>query len=89
MGMSTHVMGFHPPDERFMCMKSIWDKCTEAGVSIPEEVSKFFGHKTPDDVGIQVDIPYRKYSGDMVSGIEIDIQKIPPQVTVIRFVNSY
>ncbi len=93
MGMSTHVVGFRPPDEKWHSMKKIWDSCTEAGIDIPEEVGKFFDWETPDEAGVEIDLEKtsacRKYNEDMRDGFEIVVAELPPDVKIIRFVNSY
>ena len=35
MSMSTHVVGFHPPDEKWKEMKAAWDACMAANVNPP------------------------------------------------------
>lgn len=89
MSMSTHVTGFTPPDETWHQMKAIWDSCLAANVSIPPEVLDYFGDEDPDPAGIEIEIPAREYHGNMEEGYEIDVAAIPPQATIIRFVNSW
>lgn len=92
MSMSTCVMGFRPPDEKYEQMKEIWLACKKAKVEIPEEVSDFFEDMDPDDAGIKVGLSKeccREYSGDMEEGYEVDITKLPKDVKIIRFVNSW
>jgi hypothetical protein len=47
MGMSTHVVGFKPPDEKWRKMKAVWDACEAAGTDPPAAVSKFFEGDVP------------------------------------------
>ena len=93
MGMSTHVVGFKPPDAKWKAMKQAWDACQKAGVPVPDEVLAFFNHEPPDAAGVEVDIQRlpctSKYSDDSAQGFEIDVKKLPPDVTIIRFYNSY
>lgn len=90
MSMSTDVIGFVPPDERFMKMKQIWDNCTEMGIDIPPGIYDFFDGCAPDENGMEVKIPYNKWDDeDMMAGIEINIDNIPENVKVIRFYNSW
>ncbi len=91
MGMSTHVVGFVPPDEKWEKMKQAYDACKELGIQPPNEVVEFFGHVAPDPRGVKVDIEVatKEWSGDMRSGLEVEIAKIPKHVKVIRFFNSY
>ena len=87
--MSTHVVGFIPPDETWQKMLAVWDACSKAGVRPPGEVEKFFGDSDPKGIGRQVEIPHREYSAKMVSGVEVEIDKLPKEVKFIRFYNSY
>jgi hypothetical protein len=93
MSMSTHVVGFKPPDDKWKKMKAIYDACKAAQVNPPEEVEDFFSNGSPDDRGVEVSIEKlpctKKYNSDSEDGFEIDIKKLPPDVTVIRFYNSW
>lgn len=93
MGMSTHVVGFKPPDDKWKKMKAVWDACSKAGISVPDDVLEFFGHATPDSKGVEVEIEDHEccdeYNARESQGFEINIKKLPPDVTVIRFYNSY
>lgn len=93
MGMNTHVIGIKPPDDKWQKMKGVYDACVSAGTSIPKEVMEFFDHESPDSLGVRVEIEKlpctTKYHADMRDGFEVDLKKLPPDVTVIRFYNSY
>lgn len=95
MSMSTRIIGFKPPDDIFRKMKVIWDSCKEADIEVPKEVEKYFEGETPDDAGVQVNLDPRnckctkEYSEDMASGYEVDITKLPKDIKIIRFVNSW
>ena len=95
MGMNTHVVGFKPADEKWKKMKTAWDACERAGVEIPDEVLSFFNHVKPDERGVEVEIEkldcvkaYRREGGG-ANGFEVDVKKLPPDVTIVRFYNSY
>lgn len=95
MSMSTHVIGFKPPDEKWRAMKAIWDACAAAKVKPPEEVHRFFDFEAPDEAGVEVDIerqgsctPFND-ADKAASGFEVDVRKLPPDVVIIRFYNSY
>lgn len=93
MGMSTFVYGIKPSDEKWKKMKAVRDACNAAGLAIPEEVNTFFGWDEPDDKGVRVDL--RKFdccqfhTGEGKENYEIDVKKLPPDVTIIRFVNAW
>ena len=91
MSMSTGVVGFHPPDEKWLKMKAIWDSCAEAGINPPNEVQEFFDWGTPEEQGVEVNLDdcAEEYTSDMQSGFEIEVDKIPKNVKVIRFYNSW
>jgi hypothetical protein len=87
--MSTEVIGFKPADEKWEKMKKIWDNCEELHIPVPKEVDDFFNGETPDATGVKVDIPTNEWEGDGASGLEIEVEKIPKDVKIIRFVNSW
>lgn len=91
--MSTHVVGFKPPDDKWKKMKAAWDACEEAEIEVPEEVEEFFGGEPPDEAGVTVEIDghecCKEYSEEGSSGYEIDISKLPKDVRIIRVYNSW
>lgn len=95
MGMCTYVIGFKPVDEKYKNMRSVYDACKNAGVEIPKEVRDFFCDSEPDDAGVRIDeLPQEckkefECSKSCSSGIEIDIVRLPKDVTIIRFINSW
>jgi hypothetical protein len=95
--MSTVVQGFRPPDEKFKKYAAIWRQCAEAGIAPPKEVEKFFEGEEPDPQGVEVDLPegkdgclkpWRNSTGD-AQGYEVDLKKLPKDVTVLRFYNGW
>jgi hypothetical protein len=96
MGMSTHIIGFKPPDDKWRKMKAVWDACEAASVEPPAEVEKFFEYETPDVVGVRVTCGALTDCGAVVEwrddtrdGFEVHVGKLPPDVTVLRFYNSW
>lgn len=93
MSMSSHIVGFRPPDAKWRKMKDAFDACEAADVPIPADVSRFFNHENPDESGVEVPIErtdaVTEYRADMRDGFEIDLTKLPPDVKIIRFFNSY
>ena len=100
MGMSSHITGYiSKDDEQWAKMLKIWNACEEAETEVPEKVAKFFESITddgydPNEVpGVSVDLEEldccREYNADSVNGFEIDITKLPKDITVIRFCNCY
>ena len=93
MSMSTHILGFKPPDKRWKEMKAIWDSCEQAGVNIPKAVLDFFNGEPPDESGVKIEIEVgnycRRYEDEMIEGFEIEIDKLPKDIKMIRFYNSW
>ena len=93
MSMSTNVVGFKPPDEKWKRMKAIWDACDEAEIEVPVEVDEFFDGCEPDEAGVEVELEDTLccdvYDEEMKNGFEIEIAKLPKDVKIIRFWNSY
>ncbi len=92
MSISTHVIGFRPPDAEWHRMKAVVDACHNAKIDVPDNVWKFFNYQEPDETGISMDlegIAVEWSDGDMCSGLEIDLNDIPSSITTIRFYNSY
>lgn len=91
MSMSTHVVGFRPPDEKWRKMKAAYDACQLAGISIPDEVDEYFNGETPDEAGVEVEIDsiLEEWGDDSRQGYQIDITKLPKDVKILRFYNSW
>lgn len=91
MGMCTYVIGFKPRDEKFNQMQAIFMHCRSLGISIPKEVDSYFEGYEPDENGVRVDnIKHKEWCDSNSSqGIEINLDDLPPDVKIIRFVNSY
>ncbi len=93
MSMTTYVEGFRPPDEKWERMKAVYYACDAAKIPVPDAVVRFFEYGRPDPTGVRVDL---KASGAVSESEEgnrmrwdVDIKKLPPDVTVVRFTNSY
>lgn len=93
MSMTMNIVGFKPPDERWKEMKRVWDSCMMAGVNMPEKVSDFFEGVILDNSGVRVELEEhvccKKYSEMGQSGYEIDVTKLPKDIKIVRFYNSY
>ena len=96
MGMSTGVVGFKPPDDKWKAMKAVWDACKAAGVPAPKAVEDYFGEVPPDESGVYVSQralekagAVRNYTEDSQQGFEVLLDKLPKDVTIIRFYNSW
>ena len=94
MGMSTHIVGFRPADEKWKKMKTIYDSCEAAEIDIPKEVDVFFGGESPEGKpGMEVEIrdtpAVREWSDESCSGYEIEVSKLPKDVKIVRVYNSW
>jgi hypothetical protein len=88
-------MGFMPPTEEYQKKAAVWQSCRDAGIDPPPEVTDFFD-KTgvncgpdPDGMTVPIDEAVEDWKGDMESGIQVDVTKLPKGVRYIRFVNSW
>jgi len=92
MSMTTYVVGYKPADSKWNKFKKLWDQCVEAGVTPPQEVIDYFDDEYPGDKpGMEVDVSKaaEEYFTDDVSGYEVNIDKLPKDVKIIRFIISY
>ena len=93
MGMSTNVEGFRPPDKKWKKMKAVWDSCRAANINAPSTVREFFGHDDPDDSGVRIQLVDHECCSPVLNsyqdGFEIDLSKLPKDINIIRFYNSY
>jgi len=76
-------------------MYEVYRACYAAGIKAPSEVIQFFDCKdfaSIDTEGIEVPLTkecYKEWSDNGRSGFELDINKLPKDVTVVRFYNSW
>lgn len=94
MGMSSSLVGVKPPDAKWKAMKAAWEACEAAGVEPPKEVADFFGGERPDPSGVVVIIRdtsavHEFAPHDAAEGFEVDLTKLPKDVTMLRFWNSW
>lgn len=96
MGMSTHVIGFKPPDETWQRMKAVWDACEAAGIDLPAEVDHYFQGERPDPAGVEVpktDLvklgALREWDVGDSEGYEVELEKLPADIKILRFFNSW
>jgi hypothetical protein len=88
--MSTYIQGIKPPDSKWLKMKAAWDACTEVNVDPPPEVWEFFDGENPDEKGVVIDIRIEKRTyHDHGDAYEINLKDLDPDITIIRFLNSW
>jgi hypothetical protein len=94
MSMDTHIYAIKDPDQTWKEMKDIWDLCHKHGIAIPKQVDEYFGYDTPDEHGVHVNIKEKKeiveaYSEEGASGYIIHLDKLPKDITLLKFENSW
>lgn len=98
MGMSTHIKAFiEETDATFLKHKKVLLACHEANVSLPKETAEYFDCEYPElsvleekiEFSLKNGVHYKEYNKDMIDGYEVDLTKLPKEVTKIRFYNSY
>jgi len=92
MGMSTRVEGFKARDKKWEKMEKVWVACTDAGIDLPEEVEDFFEGVNPvgePGQSVSIDECVSEWGADMSQGYQVEIAKIPKDITHIRFSNSW
>ena len=92
MSMSTSIVGFRPPDEKWRKMKKVWDSCSTAGIEPPEEVSKFFEWEPPDDAGVEINLEgtsaVREYNAESRYGYEVVIAELRDYTLIVEDVTE-
>lgn len=92
MGMSTYVQGLKPKTAEYQTMLDIYIACRKINIEVPKEIIDFFDGEICED-GIVTEVPkeaIREYADDYCREFfEVDLAKLPLDVTKIRFVNSY
>ena len=96
MGTHYFVEGIKPPDDDWKRMKAIWDACEEADVDPPDEVERFFDGEKPDPKGVTMRLGdtwedrthhecFEYGSEDSRAWFDVEIDKLPKDVKIIRF----
>ena len=86
------IKGYRGKDAEWKKMEKVWYACEEAGIGTPKEVDEFFGWEPPSIAcGKEVDIKeaITILDADMIEGWNVDISKLPKEVKIIQFYNSY
>ncbi len=90
MGMSIHIVGVRPKNEKYKEMEKIWNLCLENRISIPVEVEEFFNGERPgEDILVDLEKLASEHRSDTEDGFEIKVKDIPEGIESIRFFNSY
>lgn len=96
--MSTHIQAFTPDtDPEYVRHKKVFLVCKESRVGLPPETAAYFGYDVPEDyllddklnVTLKEGEHYHHLRMGSSEGFEIDIVKLPPGVTKLRFYNNW
>lgn len=91
--MSSHLVAFIPDnDPTYQKHLRIFQMCKTEGVSLPKETEDYFGGEKPEEklrFPLTKGVHYKNHSEEMEDGFEVDLSKLPKEVTRLRFVNSY
>ena len=98
MGMNTYIKGVRDLDGEFKRMMDMKKLCDSKGFSYPKEVMEYFGSLIGEsDAYIReemetIDLPKDlviESQDDSREFFDIEIDRIPKEVKILRFVNSY
>lgn len=79
------VRGIMDPTDDYKKKYAAFKACKEAGIEIPQQLWDYFNNDTPYEDGISMKIPFEKKEEVGCSTYEVDLKKIPPQVTKVQF----
>ena len=97
--MRMYCFAVKSADETYRRKAEAFRACEAAGVSIPDDLAKFFNHEKPDSTGTTQELgsDYAKelhpsctrYKANMEKGFEVDITKLPEGTRFVRFYCAY
>lgn len=72
-------------------MADVFFACQRAGIDLPSQVEAYFEDGAPEKHGKQLILNHltREHSAEMQWGLEIEVDKIPKDVKLLRFHVSY
>ena len=95
MGVSYHIIGIKPADEKYNQMKTIYELCESANVSIPKEVREFFSGTTPGTRGLETYLSEMEPDPLVIEDTSeddyrliVDLRKLPDDIKILAFVVS-
>ena len=70
-------------------MEAVYYACLAAKLTVPDEVTKFFGDENPEDnedfnVDLTESFSVTSLDNDFTEGCEIDLKKIPKDVKILK-----
>ena len=90
--MCSYIQGIKPKTEDYEKRLQVYNLCTALNIPIPQEIDSYFNGEVCEE-GIICDLPkesLKEYQDRYCREFfEVDLTKIPSDITKIRFVNSY
>ena len=83
--MTTNIVGFKPPDETFSKMLAIWEACDAANITMPIEVDRYFARAKPNKAGVSVNLDQHPAVEFSITGVEVNLELLDPDIKVLRF----
>lgn len=93
-----HVIGLKDPTPEYLSKLRAYQACRDAEVDPPKELSRYFEDmESPEETGMEVEIgdlyddggAVKEWQSEYREGLEVDLSKLPPGVTRVRFYCSY
>lgn len=104
MSVSTVIVGVRDLRQEFDKMWAAAKACEKAKITFPKEIQKYFDLDGDEDIVLESKECYedekltfnlagkpgvKTWSAEMEEGYEIDLKKLPKDVTKIRFYTSF
>lgn len=88
-----YIKGIHPPDDEYQQMKAVYDACSAAKIPVPDRVMEFFDWQAPNPNGTMVDLDLSpaisEWRENEREGFEVELAKLPKNITHLRFYLSW
>lgn len=89
MSISYDVEGLIKPDKNHLSKVNAYQACLDAGVSIPDELYKYFNYEAPDECGLVKDLndteSVTQDNDESSYWYDVDLSKIDKNIHIIRF----
>ena len=86
------VQGIVPPDEKYKKMEEIYNLCKVMRIEPPAEVQQFFRYQPPDPAGMALELGasvMTPFNAEMQEGFDVQLDKLPPEIKILRVYISY
>ena len=89
MGVCCFARGLIEPTEDYKKKYAAFKACEEAGIEVPQQLWEYFNNDIPYKDGVSTKISYERKTDDGGVIYEVDVSKLPPQVTKVQFIVSW